>query len=103
MENGIVPVNAGSHPAASAAPRGRTARLYAVPDGPPAYLRQELDTAARVIEELSAKQVNLHLEVEDGTVRVQVRDASGTVLREIPPRSLFDTLAGAGLLVDQKG
>ena len=68
-------------------------------------MQQEFDVAARVIEELSSRQVNLHFEVdhEAGKVRVQVLSGDGSVVREIPARSLLDTLSGGGLIVDQLG
>jgi uncharacterized FlaG/YvyC family protein len=74
-------------------------------DTPPAAVEQQLDVAARVIEELSARQVNLHFEVDHdaGKVRVQVLNGEGSVVREIPARSLFDTLSGGGLIVDERG
>jgi uncharacterized FlaG/YvyC family protein len=74
-------------------------------DTPPAAVQQEFDVAARVIEELSSRQVNLHFEVDHqaGKVRVQVLNGDGAVVREIPTRSLLDTLSGGGLIVDQLG
>jgi uncharacterized FlaG/YvyC family protein len=106
MDDGIAPITGVPKPAASPAPGRKPVMLRAVQDAPPEQVRQELDTAARVIEELSSRQVNLHFEVDPGgsePVRVQVRDANGNVLREIPSRSLFETLAGGGLLIDQRG
>jgi hypothetical protein len=106
MDERIAPIAGAAKPAASPAADRKHPVLRAVQDLPPAQVHQELDTAARVIEELSSRQVNLHFEVDPaggGPVRVQVRDASGNVLREIPPRSLFETLAGGGLLIDQRG
>ena len=106
MDDSIAPITGFSRTAASPAPDRNPVALRAVADAPPEQVRQELDTAARVIEELSSRQVNLHFEVDpsgSGPVRVQVRDASGNVLREIPSRSLFETLAGGGLLIDQRG
>jgi uncharacterized FlaG/YvyC family protein len=106
MDKGIAPIMGVSKPGASPSADRRQPPLRAVPDGPPEHVQQELDKAARVIEELSSRQVNLHFEVDPfggGPVRVQVRDASGNVLREIPSRSLFETLAGGGVLIDQRG
>lgn len=64
---------------------------------------QVAQAARRVADELAAKQVSLHFEVEPATnrVRIEVRSADGRIVREIPPRSLLEALAGrAGLLVD---
>lgn len=72
---------------------------------PPAQVQRDLDMAQHVIDQLAQNQVNLHFEVDrdSGTVRVQLLDAGGHVFREIPARSLLDTLSGGGLLLDQTG
>jgi len=81
----------------------------AVPDSPPAEVLDALDAAARVLDDLRTKQVNLSFSVEgEGglkRVRVEVRDASGALVREIPPRHLLDLLAGdtRGVTVDERG
>ena len=67
-----------------------------------------LNKAAQVLDDLAAKQINLHFEVDERTndVRVQVRDADGRVVREIPPRRLLDILGGSpagGLVFDAVG
>jgi uncharacterized FlaG/YvyC family protein len=61
--------------------------------------------AAQAIETLASQQINLHFEVDEhnNTVHVQVLDSDGQVLKEIPAGSLFDTLSGGGLLIDQRG
>ena len=77
------------------------------PATPPPEALAELDKAARVLDELSAKQVNLHFEVDDKTdrIRVQVKDGSGNVMREIPTTKLLDVLAGdkSALALDARG
>jgi hypothetical protein len=69
---------------------------FGFPATPPPEALAELDKAARVLDELSTKQVNLHFEVDDSSqnIHVQVRDAGGKVLREIPATKLLDVLAG---------
>jgi flagellar protein FlaG len=66
------------------------------PATPPPDALAELDKAARVLDELGKKQVNLHFEIDDTSKRihVQVRDNGGNVLREIPATRLLDVLAG---------
>ncbi|HYW28712.1 MAG TPA: flagellar protein FlaG [Gaiellales bacterium] len=87
---------------------GRTGRpapaLQLVPSEPPAALADEYHAAARVIEELAARQINLHFEVDEDAnrVRVQVLDQHGDVIREIPARSLLDSLSGGGLIIDHR-
>jgi uncharacterized FlaG/YvyC family protein len=79
----------------------RTARSGAI-DSPPVELQQELATAQQVIADLASRQVNLHFEVDHdtGTVRIEMIDGNGKVIREIPTRRLLDTLSGRGLLID---
>jgi hypothetical protein len=107
MEYGPSPISGVGKPTQRTAPEPRP--LLRVVEGdndtPPAAVRQEFEVAARVIEELSSRQVNLHFEVDHraGKVRVQVLNGDGAVLREIPARSLLDTLSGGGLIVDQLG
>lgn len=78
---------------------------YQPPATPPPELKQDLAVAQHVIEELQSRQVDLHFEVDEaeGRVRVQVRNGAGEVIREIPTRSLLETLSGGGLLIDLKG
>jgi hypothetical protein len=104
MEYGPVPISGVGKPTQRTAPPPRSA-LRAEHDTPPPAVQQEFDVAARVIEELSSRQVNLHFEVDHqaGKVRVQVLSGDGSVVREIPARSLLDTLSGGGLIVDQLG
>jgi hypothetical protein len=80
------------------------------PASPPPEVLAALDEGARVMKELSDARVELHFEVEqhDGggkRVRIQVREADGNVVREIPNRKLLDILAGEsrGLTVDMLG
>jgi FlaG protein len=103
-EHGITPISG-----VDSVALGRTGRqapaLHAVPSQPPAALADEYHAAARVIEELAAQQINLHFEVDGSSnrVRVQMLDRNGDVIREIPARSLLDSLSGGGLIVDHRG
>jgi uncharacterized FlaG/YvyC family protein len=76
-----------------------------LPAEPPAALHEEYSAAAKVIEDLAAQQVNLHFEIDEDTnrVHVQMLDRNGHVIREIPARSLLDSLSGGGLLIDERG
>lgn len=71
----------------------------AIPAIPPPEVLDALDTAARVLEELAAKRLNLHFEYDDraNQVRVQVTDEDGVVIREIPQSALLDIAAGTGM------
>ena len=80
-----------------------------IPATPPAEVLAALDEGARVMKELSDARVELHFAVEQGQagkrVRIQVREADGNVVRDIPTRKLLDILAGdgRGLAVDTLG
>jgi uncharacterized FlaG/YvyC family protein len=71
---------------------------------PPAEVQQDLATAQQVIADLTARQVNLHFDVDHdtGKVRVEMIDGNGKVIKEIPARRLLDTLSGGGLLIDEQ-
>ena len=107
MEYGPSPISGVGKPTQRTAPQPRPVLrvVEGEHDTPPAAVQQQFDVAARVIEELSSRQVNLHFEVdhEAGRVRVQVLNGDGAVMREIPARSLLDVLSGGGLMVDQLG
>jgi uncharacterized FlaG/YvyC family protein len=94
----VIPLRAPAQPGSSRAGTTQAA------DAPPADLQIDLATAQQVIADLEARQVNLHFEVDHttGTVRVEVLDGTGQVLREIPARSLLDTLSGGGILIDRQ-
>lgn len=70
---------------------------------PPPEVQQDLATAQQVIDDLTARQVNLHFDVdhETGKVRVEMIDGNGKLIKEIPARRLLDTLSGGGLLIDE--
>ena len=74
------------------------------PGSPPPEVQAELATAQQVIAELTARQVNLHFDVDHdtGQVRVEVLNGDGEVIKEIPARRVLDTLSGGGLLVDEQ-
>jgi hypothetical protein len=89
-------------PSARTGSTGARAGGPAAGTSPPVELQQELATAQQVIDDLTARQVNLHFEVDHdtGKVRVEMIDGNGKVIREIPARRLLDTLSGGGLLID---
>ena len=105
MEDGSAPSPGLGGRAQTPAPAARSVLRAVDPEAPPAEMRQQFDVAARVIEQLSARRMNVHFEVdhETGTVRVEVLNDEGAVVCEIPASSLLDTLSGGGLVVDQPG
>jgi uncharacterized FlaG/YvyC family protein len=81
-----------------------------IPSSPPAEVLNALDLAQRVINEIVSSGTTLHFDVQNGPggkrVHVEVRDASGELIREIPPTRLASILAGGGshgLVVDETG
>ncbi len=84
------------------------AGVYDIPSAPPADMLEELDRAAAVIDDLAARNVNLHFDVDEKTqkVRVQVVDGQGELLREIPATRMLDMLSSGsmtGLAVNAVG
>jgi hypothetical protein len=79
-------------------------RTQPTPTSPPPQVQQDLATAQQVIADLTARQVNLHFDVDHmtGKVRVEMVDGTGKLIKEIPARSLLDTLSGGGLLIDEQ-
>jgi flagellar protein FlaG len=77
------------------APTGRSP-IEPIPANPPQDLLDDLDTAARVLDDLDEKNVDLKLAVDDktGRVHVELRDADGQVLRRVPASQALDLLAG---------
>jgi uncharacterized FlaG/YvyC family protein len=86
--------------ARSTTQRTQSDAVSAFPATPPPEVLTALDEGARV---------ELHFAVEQGNagkrVRIQVREADGNVVRDIPTRKLLDILAGdgRGLAVDTLG
>ena len=81
----------------------------AFPATPPPEVLDALDTAARVLGDLKSRQLSLNFSVEGSgalkRIHVEVRDGTGALVREIPPRHLLDLLAGDthGVAVDERG
>lgn len=104
MDHGLTPITR-IDSATRSQPARRQIVSQGLPSEPPAALQAEYSAAARVIEDLAARQVNLHFEIDESTnrVHVQMLDSNGQVIREIPAKSLLDSLSGGGLLIDRKG
>lgn len=93
-------------PLAPVARTERTGRAPApapVPSTPPRELGVELDAAAQAMQTFDRQGISLHFDVVDGAIRIQMLDANGGVMNEIPPGRLLEALASggaAGLVVD---
>lgn len=104
MDHGLTPVGDAQSTAGFSRGSRVQSRMTAADSSPPPALQAEYSVAAQAIETLASQQINLHFEVDErNTVHVQVLDSDGQVLKEIPASSLFDTLSGGGLLIDQRG
>jgi hypothetical protein len=104
MDHGLTPVSGVQSTAGFSRGQRLQPRLTAADSSPPPALQAEYSAAAQAIETLASQQINLHFEVDkEDTVHVQVLDSDGQVIKEIPASSLFDTLSGGGLLIDQLG
>ena len=72
----------------------RYSTQYVIPDLPPAEVLAELDAAARVLDELTARAVVLTLGMDEQTrgLRVDVEDDGRS--RRLAPAQLLELLAG---------
>lgn len=77
-----------------------------LPDLPPAEVLDALDSAARVLDELDRKNVQLRVDhdTSSNTIRIHVDGGDGRE-REIPAQRLLNILAGdaSSLTVDARG
>jgi hypothetical protein len=78
---------------------GADTLLGSVPPAPTPEAREMVDRAAERVEELHAKNRELHFSVEKGTNRVviEVRDLDGNVIKTIPPAKALDVMSGEAL------
>ena len=91
-------------PASAPAPAGafadavdaemRSDRFDAIPASPPPELRAEMLAAQRAVEDMRARGRELHFEMTDGRLRIEMRDLEGRVLREIPPNEALAIASG---------
>jgi hypothetical protein len=65
---------------------------YLIPEVPPAELLAELDAAGRALDELSARAVQLTLDMDEQTrgLRIEVRE--GDAIRRVSATQLFELL-----------
>jgi len=90
--------------AVAAAPGGR---ISPVASSPPAEVLEALDRAARVLEELAARDVRMSFQVDEdsGRIEVEISDGSGQVIRRVPSSEALELLAsdGPGLVLNERG
>lgn len=68
---------------------------YVIPDSPPAELLAELDAAARVLDELTARAAELTLGMDEQTRSLRIDLFDGGSSRTLAPTQLLDLLAGS--------
>jgi hypothetical protein len=73
----------------------RYSSQYVIPDLPPAELLAELDAAARVLDELTARAAELTLGMDEqtGSLRIDLHDDGKS--HRLAPAQLLELLAGA--------
>ena len=94
----------GTLPVSAEAPAGATAdafdaavrsdRFDAFPASAPPELRVEMLAAQRAVADMRARGRELHFEMTDGRLRIEMRDLDGNVLREIPGREALEIASG---------
>jgi predicted component of type VI protein secretion system len=72
----------------------RSDRFEAIPASPPPHLRAEMLAAQRAVEDMHARGRELHFEMTDGRLRIEMRDLDGNVLREIPGHEALEIASG---------
>jgi hypothetical protein len=65
-----------------------------IPASPPAELRAEMLVAQRAFDELHARGRELHFDMADGRVRIEMRDLDGNVLKQIPVTQALEIASG---------
>ena len=68
---------------------------YSIPETPPAEVLAELDAAARALDELSARAVQLTLGMDEHTRGLRIELEDGDESSRLTPTQLFDLLASS--------
>jgi flagellar protein FlaG len=95
----LKPVTAPPAVRPAATDRDEGAILGDVPPAPTPEARAMVDKAAQRVEQLHARNRELHFTRDEATNRVviEVRDLDGNVLKTIPPSKALDIMSGADL------
>jgi len=94
----------GTRPVSAEAPAGATPHpvdpplrrhsIDAFPASAPPELRVQMLAAQRAVADMRARGRELHFEMTDGRLRIEMRDLDGNVLREIPGREALEIASG---------
>ncbi len=71
------------------------AQVDTIPVSPPPALREEMMAAQKAFDEMYERGRQLHFEMQDGKLRIQLQDLSGKVLREIPASKALEIAGGS--------
>ena len=64
------------------------------PSSPPPELRAEILAAQRVVQDMHERGRELHFEMAEGRVRIELRDLDGNVLKTIPASEALEIAGG---------
>ncbi len=73
----------------------RYSSQYVIPEQPPAEVLAELDAAARVLDELTARAAELTLGMDEQTRSLRIDFNEGGTSHRLAPRQLLELLAGS--------
>jgi flagellar protein FlaG len=73
---------------------GVAATVDTVPSSPPPELRAEILAAQRAVRDMYERGRELHFEMTDGRLRIELRDLDGNVLKTIPPSHALEIAGG---------
>jgi hypothetical protein len=83
-----------SDAAATPAGPGAAATVDTFPASPPPELRAEILAAQQAVQDMHARGRELHFEMAEGRVRIELRDLDGNVLRTIPASEALEIASG---------
>jgi hypothetical protein len=86
--------SAGAIRGATTAPAIPGATVDTLPASPPPEVRAEMLAAQRAVRELYERGRELHFEMADGRLRIELRDLDGNVLKTIPPSAALEIAGG---------
>jgi hypothetical protein len=90
---GSAPAPAGGTPTGPAA-HGVAATADTFPASPPPELRKDILVAQRAVQEMYERGRELHFDIADGRLRIELRDLDGNVLKTIPPFQALEIAGG---------
>jgi hypothetical protein len=70
------------------------ATVDTIPASPPPGLRAEILAAQRAVHDMHERGRELHFEMAEGRLRIELRDLDGNVLKTIPPSAALEIAGG---------